>query len=175
MDEIREAVVFAKDYFGRIPVVGAEVGVFEGRNATRLLNNLNITKLHLIDKWDPSYYDIPKDYHSEVVEKFKSLANKVNIIKASSSEAVDNFKDGLLDFVYIDADHSYEGCLEDLNLWYPKVRSGGIVCGHDYYIVPKVAKAVDEFFYPLHLYVIVFDSVSCFDNVKYGEWLVIKP
>jgi hypothetical protein len=54
-----------------------------------------------------------------------------------------------LDFVFIDADHGYEGCLRDLRAWYPKVKPGGIFSGHDYENTsyPKfgVTQAVKEF------------------------------
>jgi hypothetical protein len=55
---------------------------------------------------------------------------------------------GAIDFVYIDADHSYEGVHRDLCTWYEKVRNGGIIGGHDYGHVnfPGVARAIDEFF-----------------------------
>lgn len=53
---------------------------------------------------------------------------------------------GTLDFAFIDADHSYEACKEDLELWAPKVRAGGIVAGHDYGAIwPGVVEAVHEY------------------------------
>ena len=61
------------------------------------------------------------------------------------------FADGQLDFVYIDALHYYEDVREDIELWYPKVRKGGILAGHDYLdgwapnYVYGVKSAVDEF------------------------------
>ena len=58
----------------------------------------------------------------------------------------DKVKDSSLDWVYLDADHSYAGCLADLIAWVPKVRYGGIVSGHDYN-APQygVTKAVETF------------------------------
>jgi hypothetical protein len=60
-----------------------------------------------------------------------------------------------LDFVYIDADHSYLGVLEDLCVWFPKIRNNGFLSGHDYKHPnwPGVAKAVDRFFGMLGLQV----------------------
>ena len=54
-----------------------------------------------------------------------------------------------MDFVYIDADHSYEGARRDIAAWGRKVRRGGMVAGHDYYVFPGsgndgVVRAVDE-------------------------------
>lgn len=56
-----------------------------------------------------------------------------------------------IDFLYVDGDHSYEGCKADLIGWSPHVRPGGIILGHDYEthdgcLFPGVAKAVDEVF-----------------------------
>ena len=42
------------------------------------------------------------------------------------------FEDERLDFVFIDANHSYEACLEDIRLWFPKVKPNGVIAGHDY-------------------------------------------
>jgi len=69
-------------------------------------------------------------------------------IRKFSKDAVLDFADGSLDIVFIDANHKYDFVKEDIALWYPKVRSGGILSGHDY--SPRlfhgdVKKAVDEF------------------------------
>ena len=64
------------------------------------------------------------------------------------------FNDESIDFVYVDALHSYEGCMADLEAWYPKLKKGGILSGHDYGEhphkpepdFPGVTRAVDEFF-----------------------------
>jgi predicted O-methyltransferase YrrM len=55
----------------------------------------------------------------------------------------------MLDFVFIDADHSYEGCKADIEAWFPKVKPGGLLSGHDYdnpdFPEFGVKRAVDEF------------------------------
>jgi len=61
-----------------------------------------------------------------------------------SLEAVLMIPDISLDFVFIDAMHTYEAVKEDIRAWFPKIRSGGIVAGHDY-SWDGVKKAVDEF------------------------------
>ena len=50
----------------------------------------------------------------------------------TSLEAVELFEDGELDLVFIDADHSYEGCIADIRAWMPKIKKGGYISGHDY-------------------------------------------
>ena len=67
-------------------------------------------------------------------------------IKKTSVEAVKSFADGILDFVFIDGDHNYETVKQDIILWPPKLKGGGILCGDDYgkEHIPGVKRAVDE-------------------------------
>jgi hypothetical protein len=66
-----------------------------------------------------------------------------------SLEAAASFPERHFDFVFIDADHSYEGCRNDIAAWKGKVRPGGWLCGHDYTTKAGrdvgVVRAVDEF------------------------------
>lgn len=55
-------------------------------------------------------------------------------------EAVEDFEDGSLDFVYIDANHEFRYIAEDLYEWTKKVRKGGIVAGHDYFFIQSGTK-----------------------------------
>ncbi len=50
-------------------------------------------------------------------------------------DALEDFEDNSLDFVYIDGDHNFKHISEDIYEWTKKVRSGGIVSGHDYLIL----------------------------------------
>ena len=67
--------------------------------------------------------------------------------KEYSPQAADSFVDESIDLVYIDALHDYESVSADIRAWYPKVREGGIIAGHDYLLSswPGVVAAVDEF------------------------------
>ena len=67
------------------------------------------------------------------------------IIKDYTTSAAENVPDEHIDFVFIDADHGYEGCLRDIKAWAPKVRKGGRVIGHDIHF-PTVKQAVTEYF-----------------------------
>jgi predicted O-methyltransferase YrrM len=72
---------------------------------------------------------------------FRSL-----LVVDTTHEASKQVEDHSLDFVFIDADHSYEAVKDDIACWAPKVRAGGWVGGHDYHPrkFPGVVKAVDE-------------------------------
>ncbi len=118
---------------------GVEIGVRRGLFSESLRRGWNAGTLHLVDRWreEPGYEDMANErqveqdkYFEEVRAKFKGKA--VNIVKLESSEAAKLYPDGYFDFAYLDADHSYQAVKEDLALWYPKVRNGGIICGHDF-------------------------------------------
>ena len=80
---------------------------------------------------------------------------RYHVLRGLSHEVVDKVNDATLDFVYIDANHSYDAVRQDLRDWYPKLKPGGIIAGDDYTINPLerinsssvfgVKKAVDEF------------------------------
>jgi len=136
--------------------IGAEVGTGNGKTALELLKKN--PELILIEvAYYPGPSILPKnDYYYCTSGRAKSLWQKrihrfrkqVRIIPSSSINAAKKIKEGSLDFAFIDADHSYEHCLQDCKIWFPKVRSGGLMCGHDYHVrrFPGVVRAVNEVF-----------------------------
>jgi predicted O-methyltransferase YrrM len=115
--------------------LGAEIGVERGLNALNILKHYK-GLLYCIDEWSN-------------IESYKTALKNLNCnrcIRLKSADAVDLFSDGCLDFIYIDADHTYNAVKQDLELWYPKVRQGGIISGHDYIEFQDygVIQAVDE-------------------------------
>ncbi|NIV94693.1 hypothetical protein GWN42_18370 [candidate division KSB1 bacterium] len=136
--------------------IGAEIGTGNGKTALEVLRKN--PKLMLIQvAFYPGPESLPKKHYLYCTtgkaqalwkRRIRRYSNQVRIIMASSENAALKVPDESLDFVFIDADHSYEHCLQDNQLWYPKVRSGGLVCGHDYHTrrFPGVVQAVDEFY-----------------------------
>ena len=59
-------------------------------------------------------------------------SSRVHFVREMSFNAVSQFQDCSLDFVYVDAVHDYEGALRDIMDWWPKLKPGGILAGHDY-------------------------------------------
>ena len=142
---LRTSLIEAKSYFGnnKKDLIGAELGVDVGNNAESMLKHLDIKLLHLIDSYDRGHlYDPVKLPY----EKCKERVDNYNVVFhiKTTKEAVNEIDDSSLDFCYVDADHSYTACLEDCILYYPKVMSGGVICGHDYNM-DSVKKAVGEF------------------------------
>lgn len=138
---------------------GAEVGVQQGGLSRRLLQMNPILTLIGVDYWPVGYLvrpDLTADHwdasaQARYRDRFFTILGKfprLSLIEKPSVEAANDIKDGSLDFVFIDADHSYEGCLADIAAWSPKVRKGGMISGHDYHQedYPSVCRAVEDAF-----------------------------
>jgi hypothetical protein len=139
---------------------GAELGIHDGVNYKHLVKHCE--NLHLIgvdlyeaqpenngpEKWTPGENGHKWDhnqYYENMIQFSKSYPNRTQIIKDYTTNAANQVADESLDFVFIDADHGYEGCLRDIKAWAPKVRKGGRVIGHDIHF-PTVKQAVTEYF-----------------------------
>ena len=135
-----------------------EVGVARGKSSEPVLKSITDPdfKYYGVDPYI-SYDEYSNDTNS-IPEKIKenyelAMENtfsdpRTTLIRKFSKEASEEFEDGSIDMIFIDANHTYPFVKEDIQLWYPKVKSGGIFSGHDY--SPRlfrgaVKKAVDEF------------------------------
>ena len=128
-----------------------EVGTAQGLTAGYLLKNIDDKdfRIYCVDPYE-SYPELRDSTIAENLEKAqKDVFTDIRSthLKKKSCEAVKEFEDESIDIVFIDANHQYEAIRQDVELWYPKVKVGGIFSGHDY--SPKwnrgVKKAVDEF------------------------------
>lgn len=147
--------------------IGVEVGVHTGDFSAHILKLVKPAKIFLIDPWkyepDPRYrnslygsknkqeqVELDERYQ-QVVDRFSEdiEAGKVTILRQLSVEAAQQFDSESLDWVYIDGNHLYEFVKQDLQLYFPKIKPGGFLCGDDYGIKgwweSGVMKAVDEF------------------------------
>jgi len=132
-----------------------EIGVLEGFLTNQALKYLKFGKYYLVDPYKKYTKADAGDLHlHEQVfwdelylrtrERFKDR-EEIEFIRKTSEEASKDFADESLDFVYIDADHTYKGIWKDLNCWYPKLKKGCLIAGHDIHEVP-VQSAVFRFF-----------------------------
>jgi len=145
----RPMTLFMVRKFKDKSLIGVEIGVAQANNAKSMMENLHIKKLYLVDPYEP-YREASKmlDYGLALLLAKKRLSRfqqKTVFIKKKSSEAIQDIPNNL-DFVYIDGNHNYEFVKKDIELYYPKVRLGGVIGGHDFNAsCIGVCRAVIEF------------------------------
>lgn len=130
-----------------------EIGVFKGKTCKYLLNNVDIIeKYYAIDPWKiyNGFYgrniaQKGEKIYKNFLTKIESFKDKIEVLRMTSEEAVNHVGNDI-DLVFIDGNHKYEFVKKDIELWYPKVKEGGIFGGHDYYVIEDIKKAVDENF-----------------------------
>lgn len=123
---------------------GAELGVAEGRTLFHLLRTCPSLTMIGVDSFVSQYTGEPNTRWRLIVEEeAKKYGDRLTLIEKPTVEAAALVQDNSLDFVFIDADHSYEGVKADIELWRPKVRPGGYLSGHDILALP-VRTAVEE-------------------------------
>lgn len=165
-----------EDILIHFPVeVGCEVGVHAGGTTKYLLDKITgIKKYYAVDPWE-SYlmkdgerkYRKPGHKVAKTWEQAKKLffkntkkhKDKIVVLNMKSIEAVKYIKDEELDWVFIDANHEYEYAKENLKIWTPKVKEGGIISGHDYDNGEKkgwgIKRAVDEYVSDMGLHLLL--------------------
>jgi hypothetical protein len=131
---------------------GVEVGSFQGWYANHILKNWSGT-LYMVDVWrelsDKEYNDSSNmKFHSptytEAIQNIDGFEKRALMMRMESEQASEMFPDKSLDFVYIDANHTYEHVKQDIRLWSPKVKIGGILAGHDYLLTDSYNKQAYE-------------------------------
>jgi predicted O-methyltransferase YrrM len=153
---------FYADIVKQMPdsAVMVEIGSWKGRSTAclgvEIINSGKGICLICVDAWKyvpsteqpvSSQAKFDKVYN-EFVENTRLFENFLSIVRKDSVQAAGYFRDNSIDFVFIDALHTYEGVKADAEAWLPKVRPGGIIAGHDSFtrVHPGVKKAVDELF-----------------------------
>ncbi len=129
--------------------VMVEVGSFEG--VSTLLFAGCVSKVYSVDCYDykvpetgriPEHDQLFREAENLFVSRTKDVSNIIKIRK-TSVEAAKDFEDGSLDAVYIDAEHDEASVREDIKAWYPKIKRGGVLSGHDF-ILPHIGKILNE-------------------------------
>ena len=171
---------------------GVEIGVQSGFYSRQILLESKLETLYSVDPWihfpSEEYVDIANISQEEqnglylqTIKLLMRFKTRSVCMRLTSEDAANVFQKDFFDFVYIDANHSYEGCKRDINLWWSKLRSGGVFAGHDY--VPDglydignkptefgVMAAVNEF--------ITLNNLKLYTTKKdhlFLSWYVIKP
>jgi cephalosporin hydroxylase len=125
-----------------------EVGVYKGRScfflAVEAFNSGKTIHVVAVDNFTMAGTS-PAEFSR--LRREHGLTEMISIIEATSVQASRQFDDETLDFVFIDADHEYESVKADIAAWWPKVKPGGILAGHDFAPeFPGVKQAVIERF-----------------------------
>lgn len=127
--------------------IGAEIGVKKGEFSKILCEKNPNIELYSIDPWihPADRQHRMERYYKKAIENLAPF--NCTIIRKTSMEALADFKDESLDFVYIDANHTFDFCMPDIIFWSQKVRHGGMVACHDYFHHVKggVVRAVDAY------------------------------
>lgn len=164
-----------------------EIGVALGGHAETILKNSDIESYYGIDpylyNYDPddsfgsdvakySSHDGQKNFdylYSWVKEyRIKPFQNRFKLIRECSVKAASLFDDESIDCIFVDGDHRYEAVLKDLEAWLPKLKTGGLMIGDDYWMT-QVAAAVDQFFAAKNIKVFFFTAKS-----GYKLWAIYK-
>ena len=140
-----------------------EIGVYRGKNAEVLRKEFPDAHLFLIDPWAP---DAPYQASGSAVSEDQKVYDKakkrtyslfendpqVTIIEKTSADAAPLVPNNI-DLVFIDANHAYYSVYQDILTWKPKIRSGGILSGHNFGRprLPGVEKAVTKLLPNFHL------------------------
>jgi hypothetical protein len=142
--------------------VFVEVGAWFGKSTNYLAQQIRESKKNIkfttVDTWKGTD---DEDIHQNIVGAFNGdifyefvdntiLSDNygaIDMIKDTSRNAANNFSNGSIDYIMLDAGHSYDALKDDLEVWYNKVKPGGIVSGDDYGVFYGVTQAADEFFY----------------------------
>lgn len=132
------------------PCRGAEIGVERGHFTAYLLQKYPDLHMLAVDPWQTlaPFEDWPME---EIIDEFEQRTapyqQRLTVLRMESVEAAPIVADASLDFVFIDAEHSYRSVLQDIAAWQPKVRPGGLLMGHDFSPkYPGVQRAVSEVF-----------------------------
>ncbi len=162
-------------------MTGVEIGVFRGTSAYSILSSLSIKKLYLIDPYlkygDYNEEWINKDFskksqHSQqefdndqkiAQKKIKCFKDKIRFIRMKSADAVSQIPNNL-DFCYIDGNHAHEYVKQDIQLYFQKLKTGGIIGGDNLKNESGVHIAVFDFIGKMHL--------KLYKDAN--EWWVIK-
>lgn len=125
--------------------IGVEIGSYIGASSLLIANGLSgQSKLYCIDTWEnDAMAEGNWDTYGVFQKNISQVKNKIIPLKSNSVDAAKDF-DKQIDFLFIDGDHSYEGAKADVDSWFGKLKSGGIIIMHDIEWAEGVIRVVEE-------------------------------
>ena len=122
-----------------------EIGAWKGKSACYMGERLRDTgkniRYTVVDNFKGSPNEAVHTQDKDVVngtlyetfcKNIRPLKNYINVIKGDSQKVYKMFDDKSIDMLFIDGNHTYEALKQDIKLWLPKVKKGGVISGHDY-------------------------------------------
>jgi hypothetical protein len=168
--------------------VGAEIGVYKGEFTEKFCKAG--LKMYAIDPWmafdsqgRTQRVQERQNFLYEHTKRFLAPYPNCVVLRATSEDALYLVKDGSLDFVYIDGDHTFKHVAHDIEEWSKKVRKGGIVAGHDYYctsvgannVIMQVKHVVDAYCKTFGIEnLVVFGKDDSTKDNSYPSWYFLK-
>jgi hypothetical protein len=141
LERIRQLIELIEPMRARETLQGAEIGVYEAHVSDGLLRAFANLHMFLVDPWVPFaggdwISDQSPEYFAEVkanaINRIAHALGRYTIIERGSPAAAECVPHGELDFVFIDANHQYAAIRADIAAWWPTIRPGGLLTGHDY-------------------------------------------
>lgn len=153
----RELITQAKDNSHIV-----EIGTWKGQSASfiavEIINSRKRIKFDCVDTWlgseehkdkNSQFYEplleTEDGVYNEFLKNIKEVKHVINAIRLPSEQAYKNYKDESVDCVFIDGSHDYQSIKNDIINWFPIVKSGGIISGHDFHH-PHIKRAPEELF-----------------------------
>jgi len=172
-----------------MPAVAVELGAWKGRSAccmgAEIARSGRPIRFFAVDHWQGSAGEAPHEQDEDVradrlyeifLENIAPLAAFVKPIRSDTVAAAKRFEDGSVDFLYVDASHTYAGVLADLVAWYPKAKVGGVIAGDDWCFVTngerEVRAAVLDFFGPDAARLQLEEGSA--PNENWTQWSIVK-
>lgn len=135
--------------------IGVEIGVQAGKFASYNMERWPSCKKYvLVDVWahqvEGHYKDFANSnnteqaaFYREAMDRLAPWKEKITVCRNFSTVCAPQFPDAYFDFVYVDARHDYQSVFEDLVAWWPKLKVGGIMAGHDYLFADELGSFPD--------------------------------
>ena len=160
-----------------------EIGAWFGKSTSYMAQKIadynSIINFYVVDTWEgaeesKTQKGITQKYNNNIFNMFWQnmidcgVQQYIKPIQLESTKAAQSFDNESIDFAFIDASHLYKAVLADVKSWYPKIKAGGIIAGHDYDERFGVVQAVNEFFLS------DIEIISPQNNKISDSWLHVK-
>lgn len=131
------------------------IGAGFGTSGIAFIENPDVGKLYTIDIYETERQSTlgNLEYEMGVFRHFGFDKDpRYMQILGDSIEIGEMWNYGQIDMLFLDGDHSYEHCLNDIMVWHPRMKKGSIMAFHDYKepVWPGVTKAIEELLMPFY-------------------------